>query len=183
MLKDRQLKYIFLHFFKTNQNKRFVRSNIIDWAYEKLVQGEETTHICYLAGFTCKEADEKIETFWLYFKKALQELNVTIPYLSVADARNEYACSICRDYLTGLFSVDEALDLLYDIWFENNFAEDSAIKDSRFDVWKALSMALNSMRDGYGAWPYFYGLTEDNYEKFFSREAKDFIAQYCNSSL
>ena len=183
MLKDRQLEYIFLNYFLNNRSKRYVTADIINWAYKKLVKGEETTYICYLAGFTLKEADEKIETFQWYFEKALQELNITIPSLSVAEARNQYACSICRDYLTGLLSVSQAHKLLYDICLENNCAENSAIKDDRFYVWMYLSDSLDLVREGYGTLPRFKCLTEDNYPEIFSQEAKNFIAQYCQSEL
>lgn len=183
MIQERKLKYIFLHFLINHRNKKCVISNIIDWAYEKLVQGKEITYICYLAGFTLEEADEKVETFWLYFEKALQELNITIPHLSIAEARSEYACLICQDYLMGLLCVDEAHDLLYDVWLENYYAENSVIKDSRFDVWMYLSDSIDLIKDGYGALPGFDDLTQDNYEKIFSRLAETFIAQYCKFNI
>ena len=178
MLKDRQVEYIFLSFFLNNRSKRYVTANIIDWAYKKLVKEEETTYICYLAGFTLKEAEEKIDTFWWYFEKALQELDITIPSLSVAEARNQYACLICRDYLAGLLSVNEAHKLLYNICLENNCAEKSAIKDDRFYVWMYLSDSLDLVREGYGTLPRFKYLTEDNYEEIFNQEANKFIAKY-----
>ena len=181
---DRNLRYILLNYLVSNHNLSSVTPDIIDWANEKLLSEHNKIHICYLAGYTIPEALEKKSLFCLHFSKALQELGIEMPSLSVLQARTQYACEVCRDYLAGLKSFAEAEDQLYCCWREHKHdANDPAFKDARFNVWMYFSQSLNLVKDGYGGLAGFEDLTVDNYKTIFRREAEAFITKYAQKWL
>ena len=181
---DRTLQYIVLEYLRGERDQSLVSGDIIHWAEEKLMEGSDSVYICYLAAYTYAEAVEKKTAFWLHFTKALQELNLTIPNLSVPEARTQYACAVCRDLLAGLYEKREALEILYEIWLEDRYDKpENQIQGNYFNIWMYISDSLSVMADGYEALPPCKGLTPDNYDQYFRTTAQEFIDRYSQAEL
>ena len=148
--------------------------DFVAWAVERLVEGEDTPHLCVLAGEPSSTLT--VETMTL-FRKALEEMN--LPFLE--DRKVSFFLLVRRiseDLLADRISAIDACARIVTIMWQSRYQEAIGYHETEWEDWEALLERFNQFSDPF---PYFVydapEMTLENFPEYAKAAARKFLAR------